>query len=209
MLYTYMYAYFFRPAGHHGKVSSGSHQPVVNFTTHARTKPNKHKMAVLGTLQLSVLFHTGVLVIAGTILLCYVLAVSLRHVPVWLPMISDCQVFPPEKYFSRWGILVGAALLGAQNVLIYGANKSYSKSKASLVLGLVAAFCLSVVAVVNEAENNTIHSGKPKFRLLCVSVATVSRVSWECLCTFCILRFFPLMQHNTLFRCSCYLLLCI
>ena len=141
-----------------------------------------------GSLQLSVLFHTGVLVTGGTILLCYVLAVSLRHVPAWLPMISACQVYPPEKYFSRWGILVGAALFGVQNVLIYGANKSYSKSKASLVLGLVGAFCLSVVAVVNEAENNTIHSGKKMAVVACVSVVEryAGIVTWNCLCTFCI-----------------------
>ena len=133
----------------------------MNFTAHARTKPkNNNKMAVLGAVELSVIFHTGALVPAGTILLCYILAVSLKHVPAWLPMISDCQVFPPEKYFSRWGFLVTAALIGAQNVLIYGANKPYSKSKASLVLGLVGAFCLSIVAVVSEAEDNTVHSGK-------------------------------------------------
>ena len=132
--------------------------PRMNFTTHAPV--SKRKMAVLGTLQLNVLFHVVALVILGTILLCYILAVSLGHVPAWLPMISDCQVFAPEKYFSRWGVLFGAALLGAQNTLIYGANKPYSKSKASLALGLVASFCLSVVAVVSEAEDNAVHSSK-------------------------------------------------
>ena len=137
--------------------------PCMNFTTHAPVSKHQtmsRKMAVLGTLQLNVLFHVGALVIPGTILLCYILAVSLGHVPAWLPMISDCQVFAPEKYFSHWGVLFGAALLGAQNTLIYGANKPYSKSKASLALGLVASFCLSVVAVVSEEEDNAVHSSK-------------------------------------------------
>lgn len=117
-------------------------------------------MAVVGRLPLNVFFHIGVLIQLGTILLCYTLSVSLGHVPAWLPMISDCAIYPPEKYAFRWGLVIGSTLFGAQTVLIYGADKPYAKSKLSLILGLLAAFCLSVVAVVSEAEDNTIHSSK-------------------------------------------------
>ena len=117
-------------------------------------------MPVIGKVPLNVFIHVGVLVPIATILLCYTLAVSLGHVPVWLPMISDCAVFSPEKYPFRWGIVLGAALFGAQSVLVYGADKPYSKSKVALTLGLLASFCLSVVGVVNEAEDNSVHSGK-------------------------------------------------
>lgn len=36
----------------------------------------------------------------------------------------------------------------------------YSRNKVALCLGLIATFCLGIVSVVNEAENNTVHSGK-------------------------------------------------
>lgn len=118
------------------------------------------KMAVLGQVPLNVLFHVSVLLPTATILLCYTLAASLGHVPAWLPMISDCAVLPPEKYPFRWGIVLSAALMGIQSVLVYGANKPYSKSKVALVVGVLASFCLSVIGVVNEDEDNTIHSGE-------------------------------------------------
>ena len=117
-------------------------------------------MAVLGRLPLNLLFHVGVLLPTTTILLCYTLAASLGHVPAWLPMISDCAVFPPEKYPFRWGMVLSAALIGAQSVLVYGADKPYSKSKVALVLGVLASLCLSVIGVVNEEEDNTVHSGE-------------------------------------------------
>ena len=117
-------------------------------------------MGIIGKVPVNVFIHAAALEILVTILLCYTLAVSLGHVPVWLPMISDCAVYPPEKYPFRWGFVVGATLMGVQNVLIFGADKPYSKSKTSLVLGLLASFCLSVVGVVNEEEDNLIHSGE-------------------------------------------------
>ena len=117
-------------------------------------------MKIIGKVPLNIFIHICALELLGAIFLCYALAVSLGHVPAWLPMISDCAVLPPEKYTFRWGFVIGAMLLGAQNVLIYGADKPYSRSKTSLTLGLLAAFCLSVVGVVNEVEDNSIHSGE-------------------------------------------------
>ena len=117
-------------------------------------------MAVLEKLPVNAVFHVGVVLPLGTILLCYTVATLLGHVPVWLPMISDCAVYPPEKYPFRWGIVLSAALFALQSVLLYGADRPYSRSKVALFFGLLTAFCLSVVGVVNEVENNTIHSSK-------------------------------------------------
>lgn len=117
-------------------------------------------MGLISQLPMNVLIHTFSIEIASTIFVCYSLAVSLGHVPAWLPMISDCAVYSPEKYFFRWGMLLGAAAMAVQNILIYGADKAYSKSKWALFFSLLASFCLSILAVVNEAENNDVHSGK-------------------------------------------------
>ena len=116
--------------------------------------------AVLEKLPVNAVFHVGVVLPLGTIFLCYTVATSLDHVPVWLPMISDCAVLPPEKYPFRWGIVLSAAIFAGQSVLLYGADRPYSRSKVALFLGLLTSFCLSVVGVVNEAEDNTIHSSK-------------------------------------------------
>ena len=56
--------------------------------------------------------------------------------------------------------MVEAFLLAVETVIIYNANKAYSKSKACLVLGVSGAFCIGVVGVVNEEECNPVHSSK-------------------------------------------------
>ena len=114
----------------------------------------------LEKVSLKTIFHAGFFVQSGTILLCYLLAVSLGHVPEWLPMISDCAVYAPEKYPFRWGIVIGAVLMALQTSLIYAADKPYSGSKTALGLGLFAASCLSVVGVVNEVEDGHVHDGE-------------------------------------------------
>ena len=94
----------------------------------------------------------------GTILLCYGLAVGLGHVPAWLPFISDCAVEAPEKYPFRMGIVVGAFLLGFEVVAVYNSDRKFSKDKTCLYLGCIASFGLAVVGVVNEKEDNFIHT---------------------------------------------------
>lgn len=104
--------------------------------------------------------HFGALETIGTVLLCYTIALSLGHVPAWLPMISDCAVQSPERYPFRIGILVGALVLGFNTVVFYKADRAFSNSKLCLFLGVVGAAGLGIVAVVNEKENNPVHSGK-------------------------------------------------
>ena len=117
------------------------------------------EMDILSKIRAPVLIHTAVLVTLGTIILCYVLAVVNGHVPPWLPMISDCAVLAPEKYPFRLGMVLGASLLEVVTILTYFADIGFSKNKLCFILGTLACASLSITAVVNEEENNTIHSG--------------------------------------------------
>lgn len=117
-------------------------------------------MEILVTWPGSILVHLGVLEMLFTILTCYIIAVSLGHVPLWLPMISDCAVKPPEKYLFRWGIVIGSSLIALLSVSVYYASKSRPFSKLCCILGVIGPFCLSVVGVVNEVENKIVHDSK-------------------------------------------------
>ncbi len=134
------------------------------------------EMQVLSKVSLAVFIHTAALVMLGTIFLCYGLAVGLGHVPAWLPMISDCAVLSPEKYPFRLGFVVGAALIATQVVMTYNADRPYSKSKTSLILGLVASLGLAIVGVVNEQECNPVHSGRLRL-LISLNFGTVIKRS--------------------------------
>lgn len=131
---------------------------MLKRRTYLRHREERKMATVLGKIPVNVFIHTGVLLPLTTIIVCYTIAVSLGHVPVWLPMISDCAVEAPEKYPFRWGIVLSGAFFAAQSVLVYGADRPYSRSKLALFLGLLTSFALSVVGVVNEVEDNTVHS---------------------------------------------------
>lgn len=115
---------------------------------------------IISQFPANVLIHTGVLETAGTILLCYGLAVGFGHVPAWLPMISDCAVQSPEKYPFRLGLVIGASLLALEVLCVYMADKSYSRNKFCLVVGVAASTGLGIVGVVNEKECDPVHSSK-------------------------------------------------
>ena len=102
----------------------------------------------------------GSAIILATIIFCYVLAVSLGHVPIWLPMISDCGVYAPEKYFFCGGLITGSVFVFAESILLYHAEgKAFSNSRLSLILTLVASVGMGVVGAVNEEENLVVHTG--------------------------------------------------
>ena len=120
-------------------------------------------MKILASWSSVAIVHGGVLEVLFTILLCYTLAVVNGHVPVWLPMISDCAVYSPEKYPFRLGIVIGAALLSVQAITTYFVNKDSSRlAKPMAVMAVVASAGLAVVGVVNEKEDNFVHTCKNK-----------------------------------------------
>jgi alpha-L-fucosidase len=92
------------------------------------------------------------------------LALSQGNVPAWLPMISDCAIYPPESYIFRVGIILSAALLNLNSVMMLFYQHNVKPGGATcfdkVTLSLASLGCagLMVVGAVNEKENNTIHS---------------------------------------------------
>ena len=100
----------------------------------------------------------GAAVILATIFSCYAIAVLLGHVPAWLPMISDCGVHAPEKYFFSYGLATGSVMICAESLLLYHAEgKAFSHSRLSVSLSFTASVGMGVVGVVNEKENLKVH----------------------------------------------------
>ena len=116
-------------------------------------------MDILLTIKGPLLVQIGVLETLGTIFLCYTLAVVNGHVPEWLPMISDCAVYSPEKYPFRLGLMVAAVFLGLETVFMYSANAEKLMNKFCLATGVLASVAMAIASVVNEEENDSIHSG--------------------------------------------------
>ena len=104
-------------------------------------------------------YSRGSAIILATILSCYVIAVSLGHVPVWLPMISDCGVYAPEKYLFCCGLITGSVFVFGEAILLYHAEgKAFSNSRLSLILSSVASVGMGIVGAVNEKEDPVLHS---------------------------------------------------
>eukprot|EP00163_Fabomonas_tropica_P019106 TRINITY_DN3357_c0_g1_i3.p2 TRINITY_DN3357_c0_g1~~TRINITY_DN3357_c0_g1_i3.p2 ORF type:complete len:392 (+),score=104.41 TRINITY_DN3357_c0_g1_i3:325-1500(+) len=96
------------------------------------------------------------------ILLCYGLAVMLGHVPIFLPMISDCGVHPPELYIFRFVLIPTAMYIMRVKYLAKDFIKSAvpltpTDDRAATIAG-IAAVCLGIVGAVNEKEDNDIHT---------------------------------------------------
>ena len=117
-------------------------------------------MKILASWPATSFIHAGVIETLSTVLLCYALAVINGHVPAWLPYISSCALYPPEKYVFRLGIVIGASFLAVQAVLIYYANRELRLAKVLFLLAVVSSASLSVVGVVNSKEDGTVHTCK-------------------------------------------------
>lgn len=112
---------------------------------------------LLGKFNFRIVLFSGIIEVLFTILFCYILAVTLKHKPLWLPTISECGEMPPEKYFFRWGILVGGLLLVVEAVVLHTAKRS---SDWVFVLGVIAGLGLTGVAAVASNEDLPLHMGE-------------------------------------------------
>ena len=136
------------------------HYVLVTWFTYLQCKAKSLlKMKIIGKETLQFFIVQGATIVLGTIFTCYGLAASLGHVPVWLPMISDCAVYAPEKYLFRLGLVTGSIFLHIESILLYNADKAFSNSRLSMILSLMSSLGMGIVAVVNEKENNTVHTG--------------------------------------------------
>ncbi|XP_019859948.1 PREDICTED: DNA damage-regulated autophagy modulator protein 1-like [Amphimedon queenslandica] len=133
-------------------------------------------MDVLSKITARQIIHYGVSEMLLTIMTCYTIAVALGHVPAWLPMISDCAVKPPEMYLFRLGVVFGASLLALQAVTVYYANKERPLSSLNAVLALVASISIGIVGVVNEKEDDSVHSFFAVLFFICYDVYMVLSV---------------------------------
>ena len=115
-------------------------------------------MHALGGISVTFIYQVFILETFCTIVVCYVLAVTTGHVRAWLPMISACAVYPPEKYISRLGIVLAGVGILFQVFTVYNANLKYYKSNLCLFLGSLAGASVSIVGVVNEDEDHLIHA---------------------------------------------------
>ena len=115
----------------------------------------------------------GATIVLVTLFSCYGIAASLGHVPVWLPMISDCGVYAPEKYLFRLGFVTGSIFIHAESFLLYNADKAFSNSRLSMILSLLSSMGLAVVGVVNEKENQIVHTGTHIASIKCIVVCSL------------------------------------
>ena len=86
---------------------------------------------VIGALSAQVIFRICVYMWVSTIIVCYIIAVSLGHVPAFLPMISDCAVAAPERYIFRLGFISGANWLFASSLLYYLYFRAHSSNSSN------------------------------------------------------------------------------
>jgi len=104
----------------------------------------------------------------GTLFLCYIIAVTQGHVPVWLPMLSACAIYPPESYFFRMGLISSAVLLNIVSLLMlcYRNLSCFNKDpetsygtfdKVAYIFATIASIGLGIVGAVNEVEDGFIH----------------------------------------------------
>lgn len=115
-------------------------------------------VVVLGEIKAGFIVHFTTLFSLGTILLCYFLAVAYKHVPLWLPMISDCAIKQPEMFPFRFGVVTSSLLLALGSLLIFVA--AVPRSILALTFGVLGSLCLGVVGVVNEVEASKVHSSE-------------------------------------------------
>ena len=115
-------------------------------------------MERLSRVSLSFIIRVGVVHSILTVMICYIIAITKDHVDI-IPMISDCGVMKPERYFFRFGTAVAAAILAITSVGIYLSKSAY-QSKLALTLSLLASLSLAVVGIVSQVENWTVHTGQ-------------------------------------------------
>lgn len=140
------------PSGQKGSCDAGVSPSNENVQLQALTQ-----------MKATTFCHAAMILGTTTIILCYAIAVSLGHVPAWLPMISDCAVYPPESYFFRLGMILTAALLFVNegvmffflNAVQYGGPKT--SDRWGLLIAGISCLGLGIVAAVNEDEDIEVH----------------------------------------------------
>jgi hypothetical protein len=99
----------------------------------------------------------------GTILICYLISVYNGNVHIWLPMISSCGVYRPEKYIFTIGLILSGVALFINSVLFYFYLNTYTLGgrKGIDILALFFSFVSSLglffVATANAVDDPVVH----------------------------------------------------
>jgi hypothetical membrane protein len=122
-------------------------------------------MKVLNTYNFVGFINYAVFVPVCTILVCYTIAVLTGHVPSWwLPMVSDCGVYFPEKWIFHIGLIVASVLIHSASKVIRDFISSNNPDSISskwentaVYLNFIACGGLAGCASVTLKEDNNIH----------------------------------------------------
>ena len=95
-----------------------------------------------------------------TIIFCYCIAVSLHHINTDIPMISDCFVYPPESYISRFGVI---SFICCGNLLSNLAISNYIASTDKvknmlIIISFINSISFGIVGSISEIDNLKIHN---------------------------------------------------
>ena len=115
-------------------------------------------MERLCNVSLSCLITLLVIQEIATLLVCYIIAVVADHASI-VPIISDCGVMKPEKYFFQIGSTISSMLLLVASIGIYLSDKAY-QHVLLLFLSVLGCIGLAGLGNANIIENWTAHSGR-------------------------------------------------
>lgn len=95
-----------------------------------------------------------------TILICYICAQILKHVDSILPMISDCFVYEPENYISRFGVIsfINCGNLVSNILIAKFVATSYFIKNMLYFIALFNSVCFGFVGAISELDNLYIHN---------------------------------------------------
>jgi hypothetical protein len=95
-----------------------------------------------------------------TIMACYITAQVMGHVDSWLPMISDCFVYPPESYVSRFGVVsfINYGVLMSNVLIVRCSDLSVSAQRVLYALSCVTGISFGLVGSISEGDNLTVHN---------------------------------------------------
>lgn len=117
----------------------------------------------VGVFNSSMITYIAALLPFVVVFVCYLTAVYNGHVPGWLPMISDCGVYRPERFIFTIGLVISSCFLFLNAVLFYFFLNSYtlngrrSVDRLATLLVFISSLGLCVLATANDTEDPVVH----------------------------------------------------
>src|SRR6056297_1295696 len=99
----------------------------------------------------------------GTSVICYLIALYNDHLDRWLPMISDCGVYRPERFIFTIGLNIAALFLFLNAYLFYRFLGTCSLGgrrfidTAIIVSAIFSSIGMMILATANDTEDPLVH----------------------------------------------------